>query len=221
MNENNQFDLDFYTALNGEDDLGAVIRTHLFIEYLLDEYLDNVFNDYKSLDLLHLEYNEKLSLASAILFKKEDSKALKAIGNLRNRFAHNLDAKLDKQTVDNLYTSLSTSDKEIVKNAHENIIERDRGDKKKAKFNDLPPKERFVYIAIAIKARLQLTIFMLEDELKFGVFVYKCQCGFRGRIPISENGIGDEPNPKKWICPSCKERFRMKICWSIVDPQNE
>ena len=53
------------------------------------------------------------SISSEYGLKAEHAPALSALGNLRNAFAHRLDAKLSDDRINSLYAALSPSDKDV------------------------------------------------------------------------------------------------------------
>ena len=57
---------DFMEVLNGEDELGAVIRAHIHIEALLLELLRLLVKDEGALRKLNLEFSQSVDLAIAL-----------------------------------------------------------------------------------------------------------------------------------------------------------
>ncbi len=109
---------DFTKVLNGEDELGAVIRAHIHIEALLLELLGLLVKDEEALKRLNHEFSQSVDLAIALGLGPEHAKGLRAFGNLRNEFAHNLNSKLSDSRINSLYESLSSKDKGIVQTAY-------------------------------------------------------------------------------------------------------
>lgn len=217
MRNDSNFDQEFFDALGGEDDLGAVIRTHLFIENQLDRFLNLLCDDFKFLDKDHLEYGTRVNLAVALGLKEEHASALKAIGTLRNQFAHNLKAELNESAVNNLYNALSSGDQTCVQEAYESTKKKVPEAKVEEKIKHLSPKDRFVLIAIAIKSLLQAGINEKEKDLKNGNFSYQCKCGRLNGVCLNDSAIGETPDHIAWSCPSCNQEYDMKVCWRMLD----
>lgn len=147
---------DFISVLNGEDELGAVIRAHIHIEALLLELLGLLVKDEVALRKLNLEFSQTVDLAIALGLGPEHAKGLRAFGKLRNEFAHNLNSKLSASRIDNLYESLSTTDKEVVQLAY--VRTNSQLGVSPPSFKDLTPKEKFVLIAVALRGMLQVAL---------------------------------------------------------------
>lgn len=216
MSNDSNFDQEFFDALGGEDDLGAVIRTHLFIENFLNMFLGLLCDDFSYLDKKNLDYETRVNLAIALGLKKEHAGGLKAIGSLRNQFAHNLNAELNESNANNLYNALSSGDKTIVQEAYESTKNKVPEAKVEEKIKDLSPKNRFILIAIAIKSLLQAGINEKKKDLKYGNFSYQCKCGSRNSVSLNEKAIGDKPDHIAWSCSSCNQEYDMKVCWRML-----
>ena len=137
-------------VLNGEDDLGAVIRAHIHIEAALNDFIEELFEFPDFLDKIRLEFHEKILLAQAIGLKTEYAKPLNTLGTLRNNFAHRIETTLGKNEVDSLYKSFDGEDKQIIQNAYLRTkkSEKMKGPKSVTKLN---PREQFTLIAISIR----------------------------------------------------------------------
>lgn len=152
---------EFFKVLGGEDELGAVIRAHIYIEAHLLELLGLLVKDKDHLRKLNLEFSQYVDLAVALGLGQEHAKGLRAFGNLRNEFAHKLDSKLSENRINSLYESLSAPDKEIVQSAY--VRTNTQLGVNPPKFKDLTPKERFVLIAVALRAMLQVALLAVRS----------------------------------------------------------
>jgi len=151
---------DFIKVLNCEDELGAVIRAHIHVEALLLELLGLLVKDEQALRKLDLEFSQSVDLAVALGLGPEHAKGLRAFGKLRNEFAHDLGSKLSDDRINNLYESLSATDKEVVQAAY-GTTNAQLG-VNPPKFKDLTPKERFVLIAVALRGMLQVALLEVQ-----------------------------------------------------------
>ena len=107
----------FVAALMGQDELGIVVRAHIYIEARLIELLEHMVVDRKHLNQMDLDYAQRVHLTIALGLKPQHAPPLLALGTLRNTFAHRPEAKLTKDRVDNLYKAFSSEDKKIVQAA--------------------------------------------------------------------------------------------------------
>ncbi|ELJ8875687.1 TPA: hypothetical protein NJ590_004567 [Vibrio parahaemolyticus] len=102
------------SAFQTEDDLGVVIRAHIVLESLVDEFIFSKTVCNKSLSRMKMTFEQKVLLAIALGFDSRFEKPLKAIATIRNRFAHNLRGNIDKSDTNNFYKAFSNVDKTIM-----------------------------------------------------------------------------------------------------------
>jgi len=140
----------FKKALFDEDELGSVIRVRLHVEYHVNIIIQKLVPYSEDLKPINLDYDGKVNLICALGVKPEYKKLFSALGNMRNKFAHNPFYKLTKSEVNNLYKSLSVEDKEILQKAHNKTRNQAKGDKVKP-FKDLEPRDQFILIAVLIR----------------------------------------------------------------------
>ncbi|MFA0718964.1 hypothetical protein AB4622_23525 [Vibrio splendidus] len=143
-------DESFKEALFADDDLGSVIRVHLHIEHYVNEILSIIVPYSDDLKPLQLDYFGKVNLLSAMGYNPERLKVLLALGKMRNKFAHDLNYKLDSSNVDNLYETLDVKSKEILQNSH-NKIRAKTEHLGVQKFKHLSAKDKFVLLAVVVK----------------------------------------------------------------------
>ena len=103
---------EFLEALFGEDDLGVVIRTHIHIESSVNRLLNLLIS--LPDELPQLRYDQKLKLCCAMGMDKTLYPALKALGDLRNAFGHNIDTKLTSKSISQLLAAVSPDDMETI-----------------------------------------------------------------------------------------------------------
>jgi len=144
-------------ALQGEDELGVVVRAHIHIEYHLVELVELFFQYPEYLKKMELEFHQKVDLALACGLKIQFAPPLKVLGNLRNDFAHKLNSYLGKQEVNNLYQSFSGEDKEIIQAAYLRT-EKQVQEPTKKKFKVLEPRDQFILMVVTLRAALLVAI---------------------------------------------------------------
>lgn len=116
------FSLEMVTNLTDEDALGAVVRGHLHLEELVNVMLALRVVDTSFLKKLELSYGNKIDLLCALGLKKSLAAPLKAIGRLRNRFAHDLDTKMQPDTIDNLFDTFDSFEQKVLRIVEERGI---------------------------------------------------------------------------------------------------
>jgi hypothetical protein len=80
----------FAMDLAREDDLGAVVRAHIRIESCLVNFVEGHFQDSKHLARMSLDFDDYVSLFMLFGIAEAWGPCLRAMGSLRNRFAHKL-----------------------------------------------------------------------------------------------------------------------------------
>ena len=143
-------DAAFKADLFRDDDLGSVIRVHLHMEHHVNEILELLVPLPENLKPIKLDYDGKVNLLCALGADRESTKVLKALGSMRNKFAHNLNFKLDKSNVINLYEALSFNAKEVLQASHNNARSKEEH-QGIVVFKKLPFKGQFIIIAVVIR----------------------------------------------------------------------
>jgi hypothetical protein len=156
----------FFAALAGEDDLGVVVRAHIYVEAMLLELLSLLVVDSRALERMELDYAQRVTLAVALGLKAEYRRPLLALGTLRNAFAHRLDTTLSEGRIKDLYDTLEAGDKERVQIAYERTKRQLESDK--PSFSKLAPKERFALIAVTMRGMLLAAVKRARDGASGG-----------------------------------------------------
>lgn len=139
-------DPSFYKHLVAEDELGMVVRAHIHIEASIIDYLKQVVPNPGLLP--RLTYEARLRLACALGLDQDHFDALKALGDIRNRFGHNIEARLTDEAVNDLYAHMPPLAKEATLGAYARTTE---GSTEAPSFDKLSARDRFVLIAVALK----------------------------------------------------------------------
>lgn len=85
--------------------IGCVIRSHLHIENLLIQFISKT----PSKSLVNRSFSKKLQQAIKLHLRSDIEKPLILINQVRNSFAHEIEATLDMIKVHELYNSLSNN----------------------------------------------------------------------------------------------------------------
>jgi hypothetical protein len=91
-------------ALQVEDDLGAVIRAHLFVENELEQFIGLRMPGPVD-GVLAANYRAKVNIAVALGLPLARKGALEQIGKIRNKFAHDLNFALTDTVIKDFWNS--------------------------------------------------------------------------------------------------------------------
>lgn len=152
----------FSNDLTRQDDLGSVLRAHIRIENQLIRLIENLAFAPQHLSRLQLEYDQYVTMALVLGLRADWVSPLRAIGRLRNSFAHKLEATLDAGTVNNLYESLPADGKAQVHTRYATIRNDNPQFSLPDRLSDAAPKDRFQLIALILWTRL--TAWLLQAE---------------------------------------------------------
>jgi hypothetical protein len=106
--------------IESEDLLGAVLRSHLWVENELIRIIRESLPVPDSIDLDRLSFPSKIELACALgMIPIEDMPAYRNLNALRNRLAHRFNSEVTEEDERSLLANLSPRSKEI---AHSSVI---------------------------------------------------------------------------------------------------
>lgn len=148
-----EFQAQLFKTLGNNDTLAIVVKCAIFIEAEITELLSGGLHNPKALDKLDLTYFQRCGLVVAIGLDPRFLPPLNALGKIRNKFAHRLDAKLAKSEADAFYESFDSIDKKIIITAAKDV-ETTRG----KRFSQLDPMDRFILCAVALRAAIVYAI---------------------------------------------------------------
>jgi len=213
MPDSNTYKVDgkFHEILQGEDDLGVVIRVHIAIEQLLNELLGLLCSNFNSFeDQADIDFFEKGCLAEALGLKPEHRKVLQVLGKLRNEFAHKPEMKLGKSNVSNLYEAFSSNGKAILQDAFNRVRKQKPKTKVTKSFKKLPPKDQFILMAVTIQSMLRAEIILKKDDLKSGELKFRCECG-QDNLVVLPNKFNNQSKTIEWNCSVCEKKYQFEF----------
>jgi hypothetical protein len=152
----------FHDSLMGEDELGVVLRAHFYIEAEIEALIAALI-PFPS-ELPRLRYEQKLKLACALGFDGSAFPPLKALGDLRNSFGHQIGAHLTSAMVRTLFDSFTAEDQAIVLAGY-NKSRTQLGDELPS-FEDLGPKDSFVVIAVTLHKMLAWAVQEVKSDIR-------------------------------------------------------
>ncbi len=112
-------DRQFRDDLQREDDVGLVLRGHLHVEHQLIELASVLLPFAARCDWGRISYRAKVEFAHGCGLPEDLKDLLERLGSIRNGFAHTLNASLSKQSILDLYNSLSVRLREGLKVSYE------------------------------------------------------------------------------------------------------
>lgn len=149
-----------------DDDMGAVVRAHIRIENILIQIVEALLPEPSVVKRMNLDFDGYVNLALALGLAKELGPSLRAMGSLRNKFAHRLGTELDVPAVKNLYESLPPRDKKQIHASFTRIRDQHESVKAAAKnYSQLGPKDQFQLIAVVLWCSLQARLFKLQSAM--------------------------------------------------------
>lgn len=143
----------FKKALRGEDELGVVLRVHIFVETTLNDILFHSVPYPKDLDKMKMTYRQRVDLTIAMGLDDRMRSPLYKLGNIRNQFAHNTDAHLGNDMIDSFYNSFSKQDKNIIQSAN-NATKKDLKLTDQFKWKKLNAIDKFILLSITLRSAL-------------------------------------------------------------------
>lgn len=157
-------DKDFLKALLAEDEVGCVIRSHLYVETQIDHYLSLAVVSPRYIEDLSLNFAKKIDLACCLGFDSQFRGALKRLGKLRNALAHDLSSKLTQQVVNELYSALPEFGRQAVTEAV-GLLHKELGlEKPVPDFRSLPVGLQFVLVVLNLERICYAACNMLTEE---------------------------------------------------------
>lgn len=112
--EQRYIDPRFIEALAAEDELGLVVRTHLYVEAALNRsFLFRFQVSQEELSTIGLSFAQKIKLAKVLGISSSILRSLERLNTIRNKFAHRLESTLDVGEVHNLFETLPEEAKEV------------------------------------------------------------------------------------------------------------
>jgi hypothetical protein len=134
--------------LGNEDDLGVVIRAHIYIEHELTEFIQARLSDPSILKPLHPTYEDKVLLAVGLGLSQDYQAALANIGKLRNGFAHELRGSLGQQEANNLRRAMAVEALDIARRSYAATREKLASNRPKKLEQQEPRDEIALYLVV-------------------------------------------------------------------------
>jgi hypothetical protein len=168
-------EVDFKDLLLNKSDIEAVIYTHIHIENLVVNFLENSFPEPSYLKPMQLEYFSCVNLALALGVSPELKAPLVSLGKMRNDFAHNLGQSIDKNRINNFYTSFSSEHRQYIhKLANDlGVFGLDDG----VKWKEMEPKSKFSLCCISLFYFVRFAVFEQSHRQEISTIGYRAMKG--------------------------------------------
>ncbi len=149
-------------ALEGEDDLGVVIRSHIVVEQYINKRIESSMTDVDSYRSAKIDYHSKVKLAVGLGLNPRFERFLNCLGTLRNEFAHKLGRELQKEDSNNLYKSLNEEDKKVLQTGLKKT--KNKLGNEVPLFEQCTPKDKYILCVITMCRALEYAFNELPNE---------------------------------------------------------
>lgn len=151
-------------ALLSEDDIGKVIRTHLYIESLVNNFVSISVTRPDHIKPMKLDYFGTVHLALATGLTEDLKAPLLQIGTLRNAFAHRPNQALDKNRTKNFFESFTPDQRsEMLRMSRDSALS---WSKDGTEWRDVSPHDQFVVMATSLYYMLKIELSAFTHSLK-------------------------------------------------------
>lgn len=155
------FKFQLLESLEHEDDLGMVIRAHIVIEQYLNFIIKSYITDIETYKQVKLTYEQTYLLVISLGLDSRFKTPLKAIGSIRNAFAHRLRSpSISKEDANSIYKSLGKEEKDSLQKDYKKIAK----DVDEVQFNQISPRQKFMYCVVIIGAALEVVCNQLPNQ---------------------------------------------------------
>jgi hypothetical protein len=146
--------LELTKFLMGDDPLGMVLRAHKHIEEELIKFI--AARGYPEKEIPR-GYARCVELALKLGLREEFRKQLSVLGRLRNRFAHELDATIEKEDAETFDFAHEPGDN-VIEQAYRSTLTKLEGVVVKPPISDLDPKDRVILHIITLWAGVAVAV---------------------------------------------------------------
>lgn len=152
MTELPGYDAEIFGDLQRDDDLAAIVRSHLHMEARLIEIVEASLRRPERLDQLRLTFPKLLELAICVGLDDGLRKPLLALNALRNAVAHNLQQKLTQERVSGIYNAFAQLEKDATQASYHAVL-RETG-KGGPSFDACALRDRFAMMVLTLQGAL-------------------------------------------------------------------
>ncbi|MER8959319.1 hypothetical protein [Mesorhizobium sp. M0701] len=137
----------YYDTMSGNDAFTVIIRGVAYLDFELDKLLSLCVKEPGELKAMNLDFAKRCALAFALGLDKAIKPALSAVGNLRNKLAHDPERHLTSEDADNLYGLLSARERLNIPAFLGKMVR-----SPKVTFVELNPMDKYVLMLVLLRA---------------------------------------------------------------------
>jgi hypothetical protein len=151
----------FYKALVGEDHLGFIVRAHIHIEHTLRHLIEISIPFPEHLDVDQLNYAMAIRITTSLGLNPRFKGPLRALGKLRNKFAHQLDAQISDEDAERFYDTFAAKEKQMI---HEQYAEmRAQKEIDDTLWENRDAKDKITFYVVILRAALLAAVAALSE----------------------------------------------------------
>lgn len=145
----------FYRDLSNEDSLIVTIKGAIYVEDQIDRLLRSLAVDQEFFAKIDLTYMQRVQLAIAFGLPRRFLPPLKALGEIRNKFAHVIRDQLSAGDMASFYNTFAPEDKSLIQDTYAKINKRRLVGKKRPKrLASLEPLDQFQLYVTTLRGAL-------------------------------------------------------------------
>lgn len=148
-------DEELFAMLADEDSLHMVLRGTIVIESELRAILELMLMRPNALDSADLGYGQQVALTYAMGIDEELLKPLRALGTIRNNYAHKIMPEIDQSTITNFIKTMGDRERNMIRSQYGLLRDsRKINGEKSEPWDELPPTTKFALCIIVLRAAL-------------------------------------------------------------------
>jgi hypothetical protein len=145
----------FYKDISQDNSLSVVIRAAIHVEQEVNKLIRATVHDPKAFDRMDITYFQRMEFAVVLGLQPRFLSPLKALGMIRNKFAHQIRPDVTKSDADAFYASFSAEEKTIIQDVYSRQLKKGiYTTKRPTRMSDLDPLERFTLYAATLRSAI-------------------------------------------------------------------
>ncbi|RUV75374.1 MAG: hypothetical protein EOR30_21305 [Mesorhizobium sp.] len=137
----------YYETMSGNDAFTVIIRGVAYLDFELDKLLALCMKEPGELKAMNLDFAKRCALAIALGLDREIKPALTAVGNLRNKLAHQPERHLTPEDAENLHSALSPRERQKIPAFLDKMAR-----SPKVKFHELSAMDKYVIMLVLLRS---------------------------------------------------------------------
>ncbi|ESW95640.1 hypothetical protein X769_28220 [Mesorhizobium sp. LSJC268A00] len=150
----------YYATMSGDDAFTVIIRGVAYLDFELDKLLGLCVKVPSELKAMNLDFAKRCALAFALGLDGEIKPALSAVGNLRNKLAHQPERHLTPEDAKNLYSVLSPRERQNIPAFLDKMSR-----SPKVTFRELSAMDKYVLMLVLLRSIVVAAQHNIENAL--------------------------------------------------------